>query len=151
MPVSYLQTEFNEHQGRLSPDGRWMAYASDESGRSEVYVRAFPTPGTRWRVSTDGGSDPRWRRDGKELFYQSTDRTLLAADVKADISFTVSAPRALFKMPIADRGARMTEVSNASSYEPTGDGQRFLINALIEGPPPPPVTVILHWPAALRR
>lgn len=128
-----------------------MAYASDESGRSEVYVGAFPAPGARSRVSTDGGSDPRWRRDGKELFYQSTDGTLLAADVKADTSVTVSAPRALFKMPIADRGARMTEMSNASSYEPTGDGQRFLINALIEEPPRPPVTVILRWPAALRR
>jgi hypothetical protein len=127
-----------------------MAYASDESGRSEVYVGAFPAPGARSRVSTDGGSDPRWRRDGKELFYQFTDGTLLAADVKADTTFTVSAPRALFKMNIADRGAQINR-GDGSSYVPTGNGQRFLINALIEEPPPSPVTVILHWPAALRR
>ena len=106
-PHPYLQTEFNEHQGRLSPDGRWMAYASDESGRSEVYVRAFPTPGARSQISTDGRQRSRWRRDGKELFYQSADRMLMAATVKADASFTVGAPRALFKMPIADRGAQM--------------------------------------------
>jgi hypothetical protein len=150
-PRVYLQTEFNEHQGRLSPDGQWMAYESDESGRSEVYVRAFPAPGARSRVSTGGGGDPRWRRDGKELFYQSADRMLMAVTVKADTSFTSSAPRELFRMPIAERGAQMAQVGNGSPYVPTGDGQRFLINASIEGPPPPPVTVILHWPAALRR
>jgi serine/threonine protein kinase/Tol biopolymer transport system component len=148
-PIVYLQTEFNEHQGRLSPDGQWMAYASDESGRSEVYVQAFPSPGVRSQISTGGGSDPAWRRDGKELFYQSDDR-LMAVTVKADTSFTMSPPRELFRMNIAKRGAQMAR-DNGSPYVPTADGQRFLINALIEAPPPPPVTVILHWPAARRR
>jgi Tol biopolymer transport system component len=150
-PTLYLQTEFNEHQGRLSPDGRWMAYSSDESGRSEVYVRAFPVPGARSQVSSDGGGDPKWRRDGKELFYQSTDLTLMAVTVKADTNFTASAPQALFKMPIADRAPIMAQVSGGSKYQPTGNGQRFLINADIEEPGSPPVTVILHWPALIRR
>ena len=148
-PRVYLQTEFNEHQGRLSPDGRWMAYVSDESGRSEVYVQAFPSPGVRSQISTGGGSDPAWRRDGTELFYQSDSR-LMAVTVRADTSFTINPPRELFTMNIAKRGAQMAR-DTGSPYIPTGDGQRFLINALLEEPPPPPVTVILHWPAARRR
>jgi hypothetical protein len=148
-PVPYLQTEFNEHHGRLSPDGRWMAYTSDESGRPEVYVRAFPVPGARMQVSTDGGGHPRWRRDGKELFYQNADRLLMAATVKADTSFTAGAPRALFKMPVADRAAPM--IGSETQFEPTGDGQRFLLNVVVEQPAPPPVTVILNWPALLGR
>jgi eukaryotic-like serine/threonine-protein kinase len=149
-PRLYLQTEFNEHQGRLSPNGRWMAYASDESGTSEVYVRGFPVPGTRWRVSTGGGSDPRWRRDGKELFYQSSDRTLVAAAVTSGTSFAAGAPRALFKMPIADRGPQLNR-GEGSPYIPTRTGDRFLINALVDESPAPPVTFILHWAAMLRR
>jgi hypothetical protein len=147
-PVPYLQTEFNEHHGHLSPDGRWMAYASDESGRSEVYVRSFPVPGPRTQVSTDGGGQPRWRHDGKELFYQAADRTLMAATVKTDGSFAASASHALFPMRIASGG---TVVSGSEAqFEPTGDGQRFLVNVAVEQPAPA-VTVILNWPATLRR
>ena len=83
-PVPYLRTAFNEHQGRLSPDGRWMAYVSDESGRWEVSVGAFPTHGARgMRISTDGGLQPQWRHDGRELFYLAPDQMLMAVTVSA--------------------------------------------------------------------
>jgi hypothetical protein len=143
-PTPYLQTEFNEHHGRLSLDGRWMAYASDESGRPEVYVRAFPTPGVRSQVSTNGGDEPYWGRDGKELFYRSADRMLTAVPVKTDTSFTAGAPRALFTIPTADVG-QLTGIQHP--FLPTRDGRRFLINAVIDEPAPPPVTVIINWPA----
>jgi serine/threonine protein kinase/Tol biopolymer transport system component len=148
-PVPYLRTEFNEHHGRLSPDGRWMAYASDESGRSEVYVQSFPVPGPRTQVSTAGGGQPRWRRDGKELFYQSADRTLMVATVKADPTFTASAPSALFTMRVAAGATPM--IGSDAQFEPSADGQRFLINVAVDPPPPPSATVILNWPATLRR
>jgi serine/threonine protein kinase len=148
-PTSYLHTEFNEHHGRLSPDRRWMAYTSDESGRSEVYVQAFPVPGVRSQISTDGGDEPQWRSDGDELFYRSPDRMLMAVTMKADTSTTSSAPRPLFKMPIGDVAARI--VGREDNFVPMRDGQRFLINAVIEKPAPPPVTVILNWPATVGR
>jgi Tol biopolymer transport system component/predicted Ser/Thr protein kinase len=147
-PTLYLQTEFNEHHGRVSPDGEWMAYASDESGRSEVYVQAFPVPGVRSQVSTSGGDEPYWRRDGQELFYRSADRLLTAVPVKTGTSFTSGAPQPLFRLPIADIGP-LTGIQN--SFLPTTDGQRFLINAVIDEPAPPPVTVIINWPAVLPR
>ncbi len=151
-PVLYLQTEFNEHHGRLSPDGRWMAYASDESGRPEVYVRAFPIAGPRTQISTAGGADPRWRRDGKELFYQAGDRTLVAVPVRSDAGFATDAPRPLFRLPGTNRRATLNVLGEpAFLYQPTADGQRFLINAAVEEPASPTVTVILNWPASLTR
>ena len=96
-PVLYLQTQFNEHHGHFSADGRWMAYSSDESGRWEVYVRAFPSEGARGQISRDGGVEPRWGRDGKELFYVSPDGTLMTVAVQPAGAFQASAPRALFK------------------------------------------------------
>ena len=144
----YLHTEFNEHHGRLSPDGRWLAYASDESGKLEVYVQGFPVPGTRWRVSTDGGIEPRWRRDGKELFYQSAQGTLMAVIVKPGATFAATVPHALFKMPIT---IPTTLVQDQRKYLPTADGQRFLINVDLAETGPPLNTVVLNWPAALRR
>ena len=146
-PVSYLQTKFNEHSGQLSPDGRWMAYSSDESGRWEVYVRAFPAQDARWQISTDGGVEPRWRRDGKELFYVSPDGTLMAVAVQPETTFKADTPRALFKTHFAAFSFEMWR----PIYVPTGDGQRFLINTVIENAVSSPVTVVLNWPAALRR
>ena len=104
-PVLYLQTPFNEHHGHFSADGRWMAYSSDESGRWEVYVRAFPSAGARWQISRDGGVEPRWGRDGKELFYVSPGETLTTVAVQPAAEFQASAPRALFKTRFAASGA----------------------------------------------
>ena len=82
-PVPYLQTPFNEGDAQFSPDGRWMAYASNESGQPQVYVQAIPASGAKWQISPAGGAQPRWRRDGKELFYISTDQKLMAVSVKS--------------------------------------------------------------------
>ena len=144
-PVLYLRTEFDEHDGVLSPDGRWMAYTSNQSGRSEVYIGAFPQQGVRpTPVSTAGGRWPQWRRDGQELFYVSSDRTLMAVAVQTNPGLTVGATRALFKLEGKDSGPR-----NERPYSPTRDGQRFLVTISPEAPPAP-VSVLLNWPA-LRR
>jgi Tol biopolymer transport system component len=146
-PVPYLRTQFNEHEGMLSPDGRWMAYTSDQSGQPELYVGAFPHQrGRGTPVSTTGAIWPQWRRDGKELFYASPrDQTLMAVTVETSTGLTVSAPRTLFKLQIravmgrAERG-----------YSPARDGQRFLVNVSTDTPPSP-ISVILNWPALVRR
>ena len=144
-PALYLQTEFNEHEGVLSPDGRWMAYTSDQSGRQEVYVDAFPRRVRRTPVSTTGGKWPQWGRGGKELFYLSLDQTLMAVTVQTSTGFEASAPRALFKLQMRDRGA-----PSDRTYSPARDGQRFLVNVSPEAAPSP-ISVLLNWPAALRR
>jgi Tol biopolymer transport system component len=79
LPIPYLKSKFGVSHGQFSPDGKWVAYASNESGRWEVYVSSFPTPGGNWKISSSGGSEPRWRQDGKELFYLASDGKLMAA------------------------------------------------------------------------
>jgi Tol biopolymer transport system component len=91
-----LATKANETQGQFSPDPRWIAYASDESGVYEIYVQPFPPTGGKWQVSTGGGVQPRWRRDGKELFYVAFDRTLMAVDVSTTPAISFGAPRRFF-------------------------------------------------------
>ena len=86
-PFPYLQTGFDERHGRFSPDGRWVAYTSNESGREEVYVQSFPASGAGLQISTGGGMEPQWRKDGTELFYISEDRTLIAVPVKLAVRF----------------------------------------------------------------
>ena len=143
-PTLYLQTEFNEHDGVLSPDGRWMAYSSDQSGRWEVYVGEFPPRGARGTpVSNNGGNWPQWRRDGRELFYRAADQRLMAVTVRTDAGFSASAPRALFTLRTRKGGARTERVYAAST-----DGQRFLVNVTREDAPSP-VSVFLNWPATL--
>ncbi len=145
-PMAFAQTEFSEVQGQLSPDERWMAYASDESGRMEVYVQPFPASGGKWQVSTGGGSQPRWRRDGKELFYVSADKRLMAVEVKADATFEAGVPKALF-------GTRFLPAAapHLLSYAVAGDGQRFLVTRLVEEEPAIPITVVLNWTAGLKK
>ena len=139
----YLQTEFNEHDGVLSPDGKWMAYSSDQSGRWEVYVDAFPERRARGeQVSAGGGMWPEWRRDGKELFYRSADQTLMAVAVSSFSDFSAGPARALFKLRINDRGVRSDRPFAAAR-----DGQRFLVNVTREAVPSS-VSVVLNWPAA---
>src|SRR5262249_41768225 len=96
-PKPLLQTPFNEWEARISPDGRFVAYTSDESGRAEVYVRPFPSMAEKWQVSTHGGTKPLWRRDGKELLYLADDRKLMSVELKKGSGFETSAPRALFQ------------------------------------------------------
>jgi len=163
-PFPFVQTSADEMQGQFSPDGNWIAYASNESetGQYEVYVTAFVDPRGRsdgeqrshkpvakWQVSTMGGVHPRWRRDGKELFYLAGD-TMMAASVSADGDhFTVGRVQRLFD-------ARPIHPANAANlpftvYDVSPDGQRFLINTLDESSSVAPLTLIQNWPLLLKK
>jgi hypothetical protein len=133
-PFAFLQTQFNEFLGRFSPDGRWVAYSSNESGRSEIYVAPFPGPGGKWQVSTGGGAFPRWRGDGSEIFYLALDNKLMAATVNGKgAGMQVGAVRPLFNSHV-----QAARTSTNSSYDVSADGQRFLINAVRRGQLPGP-------------
>ena len=130
--------------GKFSPDGRWIAYASGESGRNEVYVAPFPGPGGKWLVSTAGGTWPRWRRDGTEIFYLALDNQLMAATVNGKgSSFEVGAVKPLFQ----------THALNAARYpyDVSTDGQRFLVNTAPVQTTAAPITVVLNWTAGLKK
>jgi Tol biopolymer transport system component len=144
-PIPFLQTEFYEAQGVLSPDGRWMAYVSNESGRNEVYVQPFPGTGIKWQVSTGGGVQSKWRRDGKELFYIAGDDKLMAIEVSAGADFKFSLPKALFQTRV-DNGT-----TSRFEYAVTTDGQHFLLNTPVEEPSPSPINVVMNWTAELKR
>lgn len=135
----FLQTEFNEFSAQFSPDGHWMAYVSDESGTQDVYVRSFPASDNRWRISTNGGSQPRWRRDGRELFYVARDGTLMAVEITKGATFAAGVTRRLFKTRIADTGI------SVMSYSVARDGQRFLIHSITDDRPTWTTTVLLNW------
>jgi Tol biopolymer transport system component len=144
----FLQTQFDERQGRFSPDGKWIAYASNESGTWQVYVQSFPASGGKWQVSTAGGSQPQWRKDGREIFYLSADRKLMAVEVKANGStFEVGEPRMLFELRIQSVGLP----GPRNFFAAAGDGQRFLVNSLSGDQTARPTTVVLNWTADLKR
>jgi serine/threonine protein kinase/dipeptidyl aminopeptidase/acylaminoacyl peptidase len=139
-PVPFLQTDSDERQAQFSPNGKWVAYTSIESGRMEVYVRPFPAAAGKWQISTSGGEQARWRGDGKELFYLSADHKLMAVEVNIEApTFEHHAPNALF----------ITRVGGIDTpgdyYAVTADGQRFLLNNLIEEAAHTPITVVLNW------
>jgi eukaryotic-like serine/threonine-protein kinase len=146
----YLNTQFNEQEGAFSPDGRWIAYMSDESGRDEIYVQAFPLSGAKFQISTGGGSEPIWRRDGGELFYVGAARNLMAVPVKTGPKFEVGAPKSLIKLP-GSAEQQMSVRSSRHSYAVSGDGQRFLVPVPVAASPAaPPITVWLNWNADLK-
>ena len=146
-PRPLLQSPFHEAEGQLSPDGRVLAFSSDESGRPEVYVGRMPTLTERWQVSTGGGRFPTWRRDGKELFYLAADRKLMAVGFATGSASEGSVPSALFqtRVPQADFPGFH------SMYVPATDGQRFLVLTEPETFHSPPVTIVLNWSADLTR
>jgi hypothetical protein len=128
---------------RVSPDGRWIAYESDESGRYEVYVQSFPASGGKWQISTAGGAEPRWRGDSKELFYVARGK-LMAVEVKTGAStFEAGIPRTLFAPPLASDQRR-------NRYVVTADGKRFLVRTPV-GETSMPITVVMNWTAAVKR
>ena len=139
-PIPYLQTPFNEANGAFSPDGRWMAYQSNESGQDQIYVQTIPASGAKYQISNAGGVQPTWRRDGKELFYVSTDQKLMAVPIVLGARVEPGTPQALFPS------------GGLTAYAPTRDGQRFLVNvpAGAEGTAAPPITVVLNWTAGLK-
>jgi len=142
-PVPYLHTEFAELGGRYSPDGKWIVYSSDESGKQEVYVRPFPESGGKLLVSTSGGSFPTWRRDGKEIFYVGAGRELMAAKITENGStLAVDTARPLFQ----------THTESFPSYDldVSADGDRFLIVSTSSRKLPFPIAVVINWDAGLK-
>jgi len=143
-PYKFLATPAEEMHGNFSPDGHFVAYTSNESGRFEVYVETFPRSERRWPVSTNGGYEPRWRADGREIYYLSEDRKLMAVSVGAGPAFGV--PQPLFQTRVPP------EVSaNRTHYVSSRDGKRFLVNTEIGDPLPTPIMVVLNWTAALKK
>jgi hypothetical protein len=139
-----VRTPFNEAQGALSPDGRWVAYASDESGAFEVYVQSFPGGGSKRPVSSGGGAEPRWRPDGRELFYVSAGRRLMAVPTTIGVELEAGKPDALFEMNVHD-----LVFPYLKRYEVAPDGQRFVVQELIGRGSASPLTVLVNWPALL--
>ncbi len=143
-PRPLLQTvDFDQTGGEFSPDGRFIAYMSNESGRTEVYVRPFPLTDDKWQISSGGGQLPSWRADGKELFYVTDDGSLMSAEIRASGKFESSVPQQLFRTNIK-------KTSNGLCYAAAADGQRFLINTFVEGDNPAPLIVVLNWTADLK-
>jgi len=145
-PVPFLQTNSDERAAKFSPNGRWVAYESNESGTSEVCVRAFPVTPGKWQVSTAGGEEPRWSRDGKELFYISADRKLMSVGVSTDGStFEHRTPTALFSTHVGGLD------TPGNHYAVAADGQRFILNNLAADAAFRPITVVLNWTTDLNR
>jgi dipeptidyl aminopeptidase/acylaminoacyl peptidase len=142
-PTPFLRTEFSEFQGQVSPDGNWIAYVSDESTISEVFIQSFPVPGSKRRVSTAGGTEPKWRRDGKELFYLAPDGSLMAVDVTPGQGLEIGVPKVLFHTHPGD-------ATDRNRYAVSGDGQRFLIESRASQPASTSITVVLNWSSAVR-
>ncbi len=134
-----LRAKFSQLGARLSPDGHWLAYQSEESGVSEIFVRTFPESRERRQVSSGGGTQPRWRGDGKELFYISPDRKVMAVEVRTEPRFEAGAPRALFQTRI------LPLIEARNHYDVTADGQRFVINSRRPEDASLPITVVSGW------
>jgi eukaryotic-like serine/threonine-protein kinase len=142
-PFPFAQTRFNETNGHFSPDSKWITWTSDDSGSNEVYVQAFQNPEGRRQISTKGGDQPRWRRDGKELFYIAADGKLMAVEVKSGAGFESGAPKALFDL----RGIRAI----GGNYAVSADARKFLVMTSIEEASAAPFIVVLNWTADLNR
>jgi eukaryotic-like serine/threonine-protein kinase len=149
-PRPWLNTRFDEDQPDWSPDGRWIAYSSNESGRLEVYVQAYPGPGPRYTVSRDGGNSPAWSHDGRELFYTAEDPdgkvTMMAATITTTPRFSIGTPQKLFQ-------GIFTVSSGSRSYDVTADGRRFIMVQPHEQAPRPvsQIVIVQNWGEELRR
>jgi Tol biopolymer transport system component len=138
----------SQNAAQISPDGRWIVYTSNESGRFEVYVRSFPVPAGKWQISEGGAVFPRWRGDGKEIFYYAADGRLVAVPIKSQAAIEVGTPVPLFDARMLN-GPR-TGVGFRGQYV-TRDGQRFLLNVPLDGTASSLITVVINWTAGLRK
>ncbi len=143
-PFLFLQTDANEAGAQLSPDGKWMAYASDETGLYEAYVRSFPDARSKFQISTRGGVGPQWRRDGKELYYYAPDGKLMAVEVKSGAVFEAGVPAPLFSF-------RSGSIPTVAPFAASADGQRFLISTISDESGGAPATVVLNWTADIKK
>ena len=132
-----MLTPFDERSPRFSPDGKWLAYVSDESGRDDVYVQPFPGPGPKWLVSTDGGIDPVWSRDGRELFYRKDDE-MMAVSVAPKGEFAAGRPQRLFEI-------RFDADDNGPAYDVSRDGKSFVMPRGVQGRMPGELHLVLNW------
>jgi serine/threonine protein kinase len=143
-PVKFLESPGDQLHANFSPEGHFVAYSSDESGRFQVYVQTIPLSDRKWQVSTNGGYEPRWKADGREIYYLSDDRKLMAVTVSAGPAFGV--PKVLFQTRVP-QGV----ISRRTHYVPTRDGSRFLISTQTDEAPSNPITIVLNWQAELGR
>jgi eukaryotic-like serine/threonine-protein kinase len=147
-PYPVVRTTADEQYGTLSPDRRWLAYISNATGRYEVYVESFPATGLKRQVSTQGGFEPHWRRDGTELFYLASNQMLMAVGVKSNQTTLEDAPA---KTLFATRIKWMEIQAAAHHYAAAPDGQRFLISSATDEARSVPVTIVLNWSAPLKK
>ena len=142
----FLATASNEGIPQFSPNGNWVAYVSDESGRQEIYVRPYPGPGGKWLVSTDGGTEPVWNPNGRELFYRSGTR-MMAVDITTERGFAQGKPAELF------RGDYVPIAAAATNYDVSRDGQRFLMvqRSAREHVTLMQIVVVLNWQEELKQ
>jgi Tol biopolymer transport system component len=145
-----VNTAFNESHGKVSPDGRWLAYVTDQSGRDEVWIATLPSCETRRQVSTGGGTVPEWGEGGKELFYLSLDRHVMAVSMSGYSGADVGATNQLFQMPILIAEGRVI-MPTSNNYVATRDGRRFLAAVSAPDPNASPLNIIVNWSAALNR
>jgi eukaryotic-like serine/threonine-protein kinase len=147
MPKPLFQARWTVRNAQFSPDGWWIAYASNETGSMEIYVSPFPSASGKWQVSSGGGEEPRWRQDGKELFYVSAEGKMMAVAVTAGASFKAGSPVALFqthrRQPISS--------GNVFSYDVSGDGQRFLIATKMDEANAAPLAITLNWASEMEK
>jgi serine/threonine protein kinase len=145
-PKPFVQTSAQEGIGQFSPDGRFVAYVSNESGQNEIYVRSFPDGSGKWQISKGGGVDPRWRRDGKEITYLSGTR-MMSAEVNTSPSFQPGTPKLLFEAPFVQAGNN----GRNNAYDISPDGKRFLATMPVGQSLSAPITVVLNWQAGLKK
>jgi Tol biopolymer transport system component len=142
-PVPFLPGQDHKTNAQISPDGKWLAYASDESSDWEIYVTTFPGAAGKWQVSRGGGTEPRWRGDGKEIFYLAQGGMLTAVPVSAVDTFSSGTPTTLFQF----HGRAPISSTDTFSYDVTKDGKRFLVNRYLKPDSPTPLTILLHTDA----
>jgi Tol biopolymer transport system component len=142
-----IPTQRNGSSAQLSPDGRWLAWVSRESGDDEIYLQSFPIAGTRRKISSNGGTEPRWRRDMTELFYLAPTGDLMAAPLARSATLDIGAAKALFRTPFG----QLTNITGRNRYDVAPDGERFLMTVPSGGSESAPITVVLNWAAALAR
>ena len=146
-PFAYLETEFGEREARFSPNGRWIAYTSDETGPREVYVQSFPIGRGKWQISRGGGGPPKWRGDGKEIFFVSGDKLMSVALKTEGDTLETSTPQPLFEI----RGAPLPGALGGAAFDASADGQRFLIGLSVQEATFAPIIVVLNWTVDLKK
>ncbi len=146
-PFAYAASQFDEGAGAVSPDGRWMAYVTNETGAFQVVVQPFPDPsGGKWQISMNGGAHPRWRQDSRELYYVAPNGDLVAVSIAQGNTFSVGSSTVLFRTRFAYTG----QPQGTAPYAVRADGQGFLMAVSPDDPNATPITTVVNWPALMK-